>query len=115
MPKYTPAEPIFPIWAPHYRTLSKIQSLDKKRGFASLRHSASAFIKRSIVRQLVMEKCKGQCMECNSTNYLQVDHIISVYLTFKTNTYLEILNTYENLQILCKYCNASKSPERINL
>lgn len=48
------------------------------------------------------------CVRCGSRDNLEVDHIVPRV----KNKYK--INSYENLQILCRSCNASKSTKVIN-
>jgi len=101
----------FPKWNPQNHTWNRINSLNKKDAIKALRNSSGGFIKNTHVRLAILKKCDYKCVVCGSKDNLQVDHIISVYLASKFRFLLDILNTKENLQILCNSCNASKSPE----
>lgn len=83
------------------------------RHLKELRQGADRFIRNPNVRQDILKKCNYQCVQCGSGERLQFDHIISVYLAHKHEEFEKILNTKENLQILCATCNASKRPEYI--
>ena len=108
-----PIEVCFPRWNPRNITWTKIHSLDKRVGYKALRNSSSGFIKNKIIRKIILEKSNYRCVECGATNNLQVDHIISVYLAHKHKHLINILNTKDNLQMLCKNCNSSKLPEKV--
>jgi hypothetical protein len=53
------------------------------------------------VRQRVWQRYSGRCGECNSTQYLEFDHIIPVARGGG--------NSDNNVQLLCRGCNAKKS------
>ncbi len=103
----------FPVWNPQRSTLNRINSLDYKTRIKALRNSSGAFIKREDVRRCVLKKCKNKCIKCGSLNNLQVDHLVSVHLSAKIPSLIDTLNTIGNLQILCLFCNSSKSPGEI--
>lgn len=100
----------FPLWKPHFRTEERFWGTSKD-AFNALRNSSSAFIKRKDVRFIILSKCGNKCAYCGDKNDLQVDHIISVYQAFKVKCLICKLNTYDNLQILCKVCNSRKRPK----
>ena len=103
----------FPLWKPHFRTEEKFWG-DSKRSFLALRRSSESFTKSQKVRNAIMEKSNFKCTYCGSKKNLQIDHIISVYQAFKDKTFISILNSYQNLQVLCLSCNASKDPSGQN-
>lgn len=102
----------FPLWKPHYRTEEKFY-FSNQVAYKALRSSSSSFIKNPIVRKMVMEKCGNKCVSCGNRDDLQIDHIISVYSAYLNKSLVGQLNTYQNLQVLCKACNTSKPPEVI--
>jgi hypothetical protein len=53
------------------------------------------------VRQRVWQRYGGRCAECNSTAYLEFDHIIPVARGGG--------NSDNNIQLLCRGCNSTKS------
>lgn len=53
------------------------------------------------VRQRVWQRYGGRCAECNSTQYLEFDHIIPVARGGG--------NSDNNVQLLCRGCNSKKS------
>ncbi len=53
------------------------------------------------VRQEVWSRCKGQCVQCGSTFYLEFDHIIPLSKGGATSV--------NNLQLLCRGCNSRKA------
>lgn len=53
------------------------------------------------VRQRVWQRYGGRCAECNSTHYLEFDHIIPVARGGG--------NSDSNIQLLCRGCNSQKS------
>ena len=99
----------FPLWNPQKSTLRKIEVLNKKEAFIVFRNSCSAFIKKIDVRAYVLDKYLNECVLCNSTKDLQIDHIISVYSHFNNDLFTEC-NLESNLQVLCRKCNTSKLP-----
>lgn len=100
----------FPVWNPQRSTWNKINSFDYKIRIKALRNSSSGFIKRADVRRIIFNKQGPACVECGSLKNLQVDHIVSVHQAAKHLFLLDILNTKDNLQILCNQCNTSKLP-----
>ena len=50
---------------------------------------------------MVWRRDEGKCVECGSNENLEFDHIIP---HSKGGA-----NTYRNIQLLCEYCNRSKS------
>lgn len=96
-------------WKPNFITRHKISSgFNLNRRFKYFRASSSGYIKKPKVRAYVFEKYNGKCAYCQSSEELEIDHIISVYDCFKQGK-IEFCNTIENLQLLCKTCNAKKS------
>ena len=53
------------------------------------------------VKDQVWRRDEGKCVECGSNENLEFDHIIP---HSKGGA-----NTYRNIQLLCEYCNRSKS------
>lgn len=100
----------FPLWKPHRVTENKFFNPDYKIRLNAIRNSSSGFIKKDDVREIILKDYKGRCTLCSGTEYLQVDHIVSVYQVAIGNFPIEQLNTRKNLQILCKKCNAGKAP-----
>ncbi len=52
------------------------------------------------VREEVLKKYGGKCVICGSTKHLQIDHIVPAIDNGS--------NALDNLQVLCRKCNASK-------
>ena len=52
------------------------------------------------LRQSVLTRDQYRCQACNSTSYLELDHIIPLSKGGATS--------YENLQVLCRQCNLQK-------
>lgn len=101
----------FPEWNPHRYTKAKIfDSIDNKIAFKAFRSSSSGFINNPIVREIIFSKDNYKCVQCGSSENLQIDHIMSVLNCFK-NKLIYQCNTEENLQTLCNSCNASKPHE----
>lgn len=100
----------FPIWTPQKITVERIfNNLDPKDAFKAFRSSSSGFISNPIVRGIILSRDNYKCCECPSVEHLQIDHILSVYHCFHNGLFL-YCNTKENLQLLCRKCNASKKP-----
>ena len=100
----------FPVWELRRTMDARIfDNLDKKDSFKAFRQSSSSFISNPIVRKLIKLKSGNECVKCKNKENLQIDHILSVSYCFD-NKLFYICNTYENLQILCSKCNASKAP-----
>ncbi|WP_336822982.1 HNH endonuclease signature motif containing protein [Sporosarcina sp. USHLN248] len=98
------------VYVVNQRNLSRAKNKGEKQFKAYLRNCGSNYIKRPEVRQCILDRYNHQCAECEATQNLQVDHIISVYQGWKQGLDIEVINTLENLQILCRSCNASKLP-----
>jgi 5-methylcytosine-specific restriction endonuclease McrA len=101
----------FPVWKPRYRTEERFYSLDFKTRYKALRNSSSGFIKRDDVRNILLSFYENKCVKCGSTENLEIDHIVSVYLCAKGLAPINELNTFKNLTVLCKSCNARRSPD----
>lgn len=56
-----------------------------------------------VLRKKVLKHYGEICMKCKSTEYIAVDHILPRSL----HPHLEL--KFENLQVLCRSCNSSKS------
>jgi hypothetical protein len=52
------------------------------------------------LRDKIYKKCNFKCVECGSTEDLEIDHIVPFSLGGRTEL--------ENLQLLCKKCNLKK-------
>ena len=52
------------------------------------------------MRQHIMQRDQGQCVQCGSRSYLEFDHIIPLSRGGATSA--------NNLQLLCRRCNLSK-------
>lgn len=65
-----------------------------------LRNEASNYIKRPVVREYILKRDGYKCCMCGSTKNLEIDHIKSIYSGGENNV--------DNLQILCRHCNAGK-------
>ena len=93
-----------------YFTLKKVLSNDFRTRYKALRNISSNFIRRNDVKTAIFEKCNSKCSMCGSTNNLQIDHVVSVYNYALNKLPYYTLNSYENLVLLCRKCNAAKSP-----
>ena len=100
----------FPVWKPQAKTVSLFSNISEKVRYKSLRNSSSAFIKRKDVREIVLKRGGYRCAICGSTDDLEIDHIYSVYSVLHGRYPLDKLNTSDNLRVLCKHCNSSKTP-----
>lgn len=101
----------FPKWNPHISTISKFGNSNRNVRYRALRSSSSAFIKRLDVREYVFRRDGYKCVNCGSNDHLQVDHIISVYAAVDGRFPIDDLNKPNNLQTLCRKCNALKNPD----
>lgn len=100
----------FPLWKPTKKILFAINDMiDRNKAYKMFRSSCSAFIKKEEIRSIIFKKSNNKCCLCQSRKSLQIDHIMSVYKCFNNALY-NYCNTYENLQVLCKKCNTSKTP-----
>jgi hypothetical protein len=61
----------------------------------------------SKVRRMVFNTYGYQCMKCGATDFLAVDHIKPYSI------YPELSLDFDNLQVLCRPCNSSKSNRKI--
>jgi 5-methylcytosine-specific restriction endonuclease McrA len=55
------------------------------------------------IRRSVFDRDGNRCVECNSTERLEVDHILAVVFGGS--------DEISNLQILCRKCNREKGPQ----
>ncbi len=100
----------FPRWHPQMSTLRKFDSMDYKVRYKALSNSSSGFIYREDVRNIISIIYNDKCAICGNRNNLQIDHIISVWRVANREYPVKLLNSKENLQILCGKCNAGKLP-----
>jgi len=100
----------FPKWNPQRATINKINSIDFEIRYKALRYSSSGFIHRADVRNIIFKRDRYKCVSCGNKNILQIDHIISIWKVAKKEFPVELLNSKENLQTLCKECNERKTP-----
>ena len=91
-------------------TLRKFDSMDFRVRYKALRDSSSNFIQRIDVKNIIGIIYNDKCAICGSHNDLQVDHIISIWRVAKKEYPVKLLNSKENLQILCGTCNVGKLP-----
>lgn len=102
----------FPRCNPHINTASKLGSSNPKVRYKAYRNISSGFINRKDVRRIVMGECDSKCVLCGSSDRLEIDHVISVYRAYIDRMSIHDLNSKYNLQVLCKSCNSSKSPNK---
>ncbi len=57
-------------------------------------------------RREIYKRDGNACLCCSEKKYLQIDHIKPLWL--------EIDNSHNNLQTLCKFCNGLKGKKTIN-
>ena len=100
----------FPEWKPKSVTRFLINSEDKKLHYKTIRNSSSSFTQQKNVRDFIFKRDNYQCVSCGSKDNLQLDHIHSIYQVANNLYPIELLNTENNLQTLCRKCNAGKSP-----
>lgn len=70
------------------------RQIDLRQSTNNTRHIAQE------IRNTVWQRCNGKCVECESTSYLEFDHIIPFS---KGGS-----NSENNIQLLCRACNLSK-------
>ncbi len=84
--------------------IRKRQSIDRAKSLAAKSSEKEGVIRRGSIptdlRILVWERDGGKCVQCDSKEDLQFDHIIPVVMGGGTSD--------QNLQILCGSCNRSK-------
>ena len=107
----------FPVWNPNrnlVRLLSMkplhyqmIENLTKSQ-YNKLRSSSNSFIAKPEVRNYIFERDGFKCLQCDSKEYLTIDHRISVSNYFDGAIGLNDLNSENNLSTLCRTCNSSK-------
>lgn len=102
----------FPVWNPRDTTKERINSFDFRLRYIALRNSSGSFIQKKDVRKIILSKYNNRCVECGSEENLQIDHIVSVYMAAKKTEYIKILNTEDNLSVLCRECNSRKAPDK---
>lgn len=96
------------IYRPMRRNLSRAKNKGEKAYKKYLRGCGDNYISRVEVRNYVFQEDNYKCVLCGSKEELQVDHITSVYKGWKSDIQLEVINSLDNLQTLCKPCNAGK-------
>lgn len=79
------------------RILSKVIETD----YDEARRAAKAFISKEWVRQTIFHRHGWKCATCPEVNGITIDHIVPVIRGGQ--------NTLENLQPLCRSCNARKA------
>ena len=100
----------FPNWNPQKVTRSKMQLPDYKTRLRAIRNSSSGFGARKDVRDIIFSDYDNKCAICDTTDNLQIDHVISIYQAANYKIPLSELNQRQNLQILCLHCNMKKKP-----
>lgn len=100
----------FPKWNPQYYTKQRFGSSDFNIRYKALRNSSSGFIKRKDVRKIIYNKYNGKCYLCGNNENLQIDHIVSVYKCALNEFPVELLNSEDNLALICRRCNSAKLP-----
>ena len=100
---------IFPRCKPHFDSIRKMRSDDFQTRYRSLRNVSSHFIERPDVRRSIFNKCGSKCYLCGSQEHLQIDHVISVWQGAKEKIPYYIINSYENLMVICRKCNSGKA------
>ena len=97
--------------APFYRNKNLLKMPPKKRLELQLLEMLWALPDKSFyvskewkkLRQHVLNHYGEVCMKCRSEVYIQVDHIKP------RSIYQELSLDFDNMQVLCRSCNASKS------
>lgn len=92
------------------KNLSRAKSKGEKSYIKYLRSCGQTFISRQEVREFVFSKDNYKCVECDTSENLQVDHIVSIYRVFKDGIDIREINNIDNLQTLCGSCNSRKKP-----
>ena len=88
------------IFVPNIIRIERAKSKGTKEYRKYIRNISSNYIARKEVREFVFNRNAHKCVECGHKEFLQVDHIVSVYKNGK--------NHIDNLQTLCRSCNARK-------
>jgi len=83
-----------------YLAWCKIEN-QKLESYPMKRYRASLYTSRSDIRKKIFERDGRVCRYCGSTENLTLDHIIPVKDGGK--------NTLDNLQVLCRSCNAKRN------
>jgi len=100
-----------PIWKPSQHLIILLGGDGArilKSAFQVFRQSSCAYIAKPKIREFIFNKYNHSCNYCGSTEYLQIDHIVSVYRCFHGDNIYKC-NVPENLQLLCRSCNLSKT------
>lgn len=100
----------FPTWKPRFGTAKKFKSENFRERYKALRIASDNFIKRKDVRDYIFNKYNGKCYLCGAKRDLQIDHIKSVYEVARKMTDIDSLNSENNLALICRKCNSSKTP-----
>lgn len=86
----------------------RITKSKSKYSFKHYRNISSGFVNKA--RKYIIEKYGSKCLKCGCESDIQIDHVIPVKYGFDKGFTVEEINTVENLQVLCRSCNSSKSP-----
>ena len=100
----------FPQWNPLRLTVKRFKHDKFRIRYIALRNSSNAFISKKPVRDYIFKKFGYKCTSCGSESNLCIDHVIPVCTVAESKLDYRILNTEENLTILCRSCNSIKSP-----
>ena len=106
-----PKQDGLPKWNPRRTSFQKMRSDNFKIRYKALRSASSNFIKREDVRDYLLKKYNHKCYICGTSENLQIDHIISVYRFASERLEPSVLNSEENLAVICMKCNSAKNPE----
>ena len=101
----------FPRCKPYQNTMRKLRSEDFRIRYKALRELSNGFIRRKDVREYIFSRKGGSCYICGRTDYLQIDHKISVYQGAANKIPYYIINSFENLMPICRKCNSAKKVE----
>lgn len=89
----------------------RYSGIKAKRVYSTYRNISSHFGNKA--KDYIFKKYGMKCLKCGSEENIQIDHIIPVWYGFNRKIELKQINNVDNLQVLCRSCNARRSPETI--
>lgn len=88
-----------------HRTYRMTKSWDYKERLHAYQNAATSYIHQKSVREYYLKKYDYKCPICGSKENLQIHHKKWVARCAQEETPLEVMNSEENLMVLCKKCH----------